>query len=62
MIADAISRWSEAATKQDVEKAERRLESRIDALETRQLRWTLTFFVPLWIGMLGALVALVLKI
>ena len=38
-----------------------RLEVKLAQMETRLLRWTLTFFVPLWVSMLATMWALLLR-
>lgn len=62
MIAEVVPEARNLATKEDLERVEHRLERRIDQLESRMFRWTLTFFVPLWVAMLGTLLALVLNV
>ena len=58
MIAEVVPSAGELATKGDIAG----LAQRIDQLEARMFRWTLTFFVPLWAGVFGALIALVVKL
>lgn len=62
MIAEVVPEARNLATKEDLERVEHRLERRIDQLESRMFRWTLTFFVPLWVAVLGTLLALVLNV
>lgn len=57
MIAEVVPETAELATKADIVA----LEQRIDRLEARFLRWTLAFFLPLWLAVLAALVAVVLR-
>ena len=58
----------EAATREDIQRLERliievrnTLSERMAQLETRVLRWQISFFVPLWIAVLGALIAVLVK-
>jgi hypothetical protein len=55
MIAEVVPESSEVATKTDIAE----LKSHIDA---RLLRFTLMFFVPMWVAMLGLVGVLVAKI
>lgn len=57
-LAEAFPAASDLATKSDIA----RLERQFAELETRLLRWTLTFFVPLWVAVLGTLVAVLLQV
>jgi hypothetical protein len=61
MIAETVPSAGDLATKADLvrlEHASSRIERRIDKLEARLLRWVLVFFVPLWVGILGACITL----
>jgi hypothetical protein len=62
MIAETHPATSELTTKADLKAATDSLERRIDQLEARQLRWTLGFFMPLWIAVLVMLAAIVVKL
>ena len=62
MIAEVVPAAQDLATKADVAAVELRLQARFDQLESRMLRWTLTFFVPLWAGVFGVLIAIVTKL
>ncbi len=60
---DDIARL-EMATKDEIGRLERLiggLDGRFAELEAKFLRWTLTFFVPLWITILAALVTVAIK-
>ena len=61
MIAEVVPAAQDLATRADLIGVEKRLQERIDKLESRQLRWTLAFFVPLWAGVFGVLIAIVVK-
>lgn len=65
MPAEALPPAGNIATKDDVEGAVERLESRMierfAQLETRMMRWILTFFVPLWVTILAAIVTIALR-
>jgi len=63
---------AEIATKSEVQLGFAQLEGKIDASTLRleamiersskeTMRWMLTFFVPLWLGTWGTVLALVLK-
>lgn len=63
-LAEIVPAASNLATKEDVARIEQRfaeLKQQFAELETRLLRWTLTFFVPLWVAVLGTLVAMLLQ-
>jgi hypothetical protein len=50
MIAEVVPQASDLATKADIKD-----------LEAKLLRFTLAFFMPLWIAMLGTLLALLVR-
>jgi hypothetical protein len=49
------------ATKQDVLLTAAHLEQSIERLRSSLFRWQLMFFVPLWIGVYGTLVAILIR-
>jgi len=59
MIADVVPRGEEIATKSDLALLESNLKGYIDA---RLLRFTLMFFVPMWIGLLGMFGVVIAKL
>ena len=68
MISDMVPPAAELATKSDIvelkhEVSEIRGEMRASfrAVEARLTRWMLTFFVPLWLGVWGVIVTLLVK-
>jgi len=68
-VAEILPAASNLATKDDIAELGQRfaevnqrfaeVNQRFAELETRILRWTFTFFVPLWAAVLATLVALV---
>lgn len=67
LVAESIPMTSELATKSDLAllgaeiKAEiAEIRGEIKGVETRLMRWMLTYFVPLWLGVYGTLAAAVL--
>ena len=50
-----------AATKADLTIAVAHTDASIERLRSSLFRWTLTFFVPLWIGVYATLIAILLK-
>ena len=61
-VAEILPAASNLATKDDIAELGQRIaevNQRFAELETRILRWTFTFFVPLWAAVLATLVALV---
>lgn len=52
---DIVSRFEKLATKTDVDLS-------VERLRSDMFRWMLVFFAPLWIGVYGTLVAIILRI
>jgi hypothetical protein len=64
MIVEMIPGTEELATKADIARLDGRMaafEHALAQLEVRLLRRTLSFFVPLWIAVLAALVTVILQ-
>lgn len=68
MIAEEMPFESQLATKNDLVDTEKRLSERIHGVElsveqlrSSMFRWQLLFFVPLWIGVYGTLVAILFR-
>ena len=69
MIAEVYPAASSVATKDDLLQVEKRLEGRIhqveqkiDRLETKVFRTALVMFMPMWIGVFAALVAIAWRV
>jgi len=61
MIAEEMPTESQLATKQDVERTELRVVASVEQLRSSMFRWMLLFFVPLWAGVYGTLVAILFR-
>lgn len=57
MIAEAIPKAADLATKADIQA----LSLEIKGLEARLLRWTVTLFMPLWLGVFGIIITLLVQ-
>lgn len=65
MIAEVVPLSEKVATTDHIAGLDRRLDQvdrRFDQLETKMYRWTVTFFVPMWVGVFAVLVAIAWRI
>lgn len=60
MIAEALPMTDRVATKSDL--SELATKADLHAMEARTFRWMLGFFATLWLGNVGVIVTLVLKL
>lgn len=61
MIAEALPLAEQVATKADLDLLEERLSRKVSDEVATLLRYMLAFFAPLWLGLAGMIVAIVLK-
>ncbi len=57
LIAEVVPAAEQLATKQDIAE----LHTAIQRSSKETMRWMLTFFVPVWLGTWGTILAIVLK-
>jgi hypothetical protein len=62
MLVERLPTGQELATKADIERLEQLIKVSIAEFEARFFRWTLGFFIPLWVAVLGALVTLIVLV
>lgn len=62
MLAETIPASEQLATKTDLDALGARLEQKITQVQADLMRWMLTFFVPLWIGVYGTMAAVVIAL
>lgn len=53
---------TQAAMERGFEQVRAEIKSGLEGLETRLMRWMLSFFVPLWLGVYGTLAAVVITL
>jgi len=64
-LAEIAPAAANLATKDDIAELKQKfaeLEVKFAQLETRLLRWTLVFFAPLWVAVLGTMLAVLLQV
>jgi hypothetical protein len=61
LIAEEVPVESDVATKADLAVAVAQVNGSIESLRSSMFRWMLVFFLPLWVGVYGTLIAILLK-
>jgi hypothetical protein len=61
MIAEEMSTEGQLVTRDEFNAGIHRLELSIETLRSSFFRWSLLFFVPLWLGVYGTLVAILFR-
>ncbi len=62
MIAEVVPPAAEIATKSDISRLDARITQLEGHIDSRLLRYTFAFIVPIWVSAAGLLVALVAKL
>jgi len=61
LIAEVVPPAEELATKADLREGLATVRAEMHALNTSNVRWMLTFFIPVWAGTWATFIAILLK-